>query len=904
MGTKVHCKSYYPPGHHSMRRDLNQDSSSSNWPVFCGDKSLTNGHYCNNGFMPSNIIIDGYHPGYDKDSLKQQMLEHEAVFKNQVHELHRVYRIQMNMMEEVKGKEVHNHNRASIEPSSSSNLQVLPLQEDARKWHMAGFPLLNSPSSCTNTPTGPFPFQNGSSFKDSEALDISRPFKVRKKLFDLQLPAVEYIDTEQGEKLNEHNKVSSLSSYSTPNLNEPVQIQEEMTPSVYFLGQPLINGENKGIPQAAKLNGYHEAGSSKSNHRSTMPQGFRQDKWPLPSYPVQGTFNPLHHNPPTGYSREDLWREGTNRGLESSRSRLEPVEAGNSFPFFTSASFANSKAQSDSSRKPTSSSFVQNITTFESLGRGFQPIVQSQEFSGRKWVVDGSSPFLGSDVTKPNGFHQGSASGSKEVCGGFDYLNCSSRGDNIIASDRSISHGIGSSSKGPRIDINLNEVVSNKVVILQDLNTNSMPDDHLSTLPWLRPKPDYAIEAKRSEFSKVRDLNQIFTPKVTMLDSSDDCEIIETRNVKKILGFPIFETGGMKNNPSSLASTSANLDCPPQGKKVENEIKKEMMIDINVEYEPDEPIIAAEESIVDKEKLIKSSTRGIIDLNNTCDSDYEESPLPSSYEIKNAHGRISLDINLEAPVLADSEDYNNTPSKENTPDGAQETEDDVLRDAAETILCISSFCPKTDINNSICHSSEASLVESFQCFVDAVFSCANELDMIKNSSENDEFEVMTLQLQETKEEDYMPKPFIPEIEEKVEAANMQQVQTRTRRGQARRGGRRGRDFQRDILPGMTTLSRNEVTEDIQTFSGLMKATGHSWSSGLTRRNGGGRGRKRGSTAAIVSPRVCDQVNNNNNSMTEVCLEDKRSLTGWGKTTRRPRRQRCPPAGNLSTVVST
>lgn len=62
-------------------RDLNEDSSSSSWPLFHGDKTIPNGQY-HNGFMP-RISIDGYQ-GRDKDTLKQKMLEHESVFKNQV----------------------------------------------------------------------------------------------------------------------------------------------------------------------------------------------------------------------------------------------------------------------------------------------------------------------------------------------------------------------------------------------------------------------------------------------------------------------------------------------------------------------------------------------------------------------------------------------------------------------------------------------------------------------------------------------------------------------------------------------------------------------------------------------------------------------------------------------------
>lgn len=62
-------------------RDLNEDSNSSSWPLFYGDKTVLNGQYCN-GFA-SRTVTDAY-PGYDKDILKQKMLEHEAIFRNQV----------------------------------------------------------------------------------------------------------------------------------------------------------------------------------------------------------------------------------------------------------------------------------------------------------------------------------------------------------------------------------------------------------------------------------------------------------------------------------------------------------------------------------------------------------------------------------------------------------------------------------------------------------------------------------------------------------------------------------------------------------------------------------------------------------------------------------------------------
>lgn len=75
MGTKVQSL----PGYYSMR-DLNEESSSCGWPLYYGDKTLANGHYHN--YLPS-AAADAC-PTHDKDVVKQTMLEHEAIFKNQV----------------------------------------------------------------------------------------------------------------------------------------------------------------------------------------------------------------------------------------------------------------------------------------------------------------------------------------------------------------------------------------------------------------------------------------------------------------------------------------------------------------------------------------------------------------------------------------------------------------------------------------------------------------------------------------------------------------------------------------------------------------------------------------------------------------------------------------------------
>lgn len=662
------------------------------------------------------------------------------------------------------------------------------------------------------------------------------------------------------------------------------------------------------------------------------------------------------HDHPAGMylsrpSREDSWREGNHHHLESSdRSRDQSnnrfvgphmaSQAPGSDPFYSSSYFSGTWAHAVSSWAKPAKSFTQKMTAMDSclnpaaaVDRRLQFPAECRESFGGKWRVGDdirSNPGLGGELSSRNGFYHGSASGSKELkahlpSSGFDYLNCS-RGDNI-ASDRLTNHGYGHFQKGssfadskPAIDLNLNEVVSksssNEVTVLQDAPTvdeKGKPDSHLSSLPWLKNKPARASDAANSrsyvhdsssrlscKAEAVRDLNEPFTPIVKLDSSETKTEITRNQNVKKILGFPIFEAGDLKNEPFSHVSTSASFSCHRDGNGVVKE-RKRIVIDINLECEP-------EEEVVEKEKQTKCGVvRDFIDL-NSCITDCEEALAPS-YESKTAqgNGKVILDIDLESPILPEKES-NEDPAgavvsllTENKTDSSQ---DEVLRTAAEAIVAMSSYCPKIHLEESNIDVLEASLAESFVWFVNAVSSCPDELNSASTDKDEevDDFEAMTLQIPETKEEDYMPVPFVPELQKTEEAGS--NTVTRPRRGQSRRGRQR-RDFQRDILPGLTSLSRHEVTEDIQTFGGMMKATGHHWISGLARRNGtrsgGGRGRRRAvvETAPAATPTPLIQQLNS----IEAGLED-RSLTGWGKTPRRPRRQRCPTAGNPPAVVLT
>ncbi|KAM1411052.1 hypothetical protein ACFXTO_023969 [Malus domestica] len=123
-----------------------------------------------------------------------------------------------------------------------------------------------------------------------------------------------------------------------------------------------------------------------------------------------------------------------------------------------------------------------------------------------------------------------------------------------------------------------------------------------------------------------------------------------------------------------------------------------------------------------------------------------------------------------------------------------------------------------------------------------------------------------------------------------------------------------KDFRRDVLPGLASLSKNEVTDDLQIIEGLIRESGGSWQSSLSQRNSGkggrGRGRKRMGTSApctnvaeVSQPQIeqpiCEELQGpEERSLTcwgkrSLTCWGKRSLTCWGKRTRRPPWQRYP-----------
>ncbi|KAJ0241318.1 T-box transcription factor [Hirschfeldia incana] len=866
----VHCESFL-----SSMRDLSKDSNTCSRPS--GDK---NSQYHQNGFSMRAPPPEEspYFGGHEREFLKQTMLQHEAVFKNQVHELHRLYRTQKSLMDEVK------RNNRSVEHTPESVI----------KRDLPAF-LLGKSSVCGEGSSSQqacnVPMANGiiSSKEDKEEEEV-RPVKVRRRMIDLQLPADEYLDDdgenttspqeEAGEKLllERGNASSHLNGSSlvmkAPNgltdLNEPVQYQESSVhgPSsdIYSLyGKNIANAQRQWLETSTSQNGWMvlEAGHGKSIPRENLC---------VPSQSVQvlanHAFQPLGGYPSTRHRNPEV----------SYDSYVESSVASNA-PSLTNGYHRPEPSRTWSHWIPTSrenrssSSSVQRSLPFQT-----NPFLS---FNAQQPRADSSSEM------RRRGCFEGFSSGSKETAFSMPPSNLNNHLNN-----------------GPRGAVTNGSLKHQSFESLQGPKTQECS----AGLPWIKPKPtnkngvtNGGFDLNASAGSEAVDgLSSVSTLNgLRSFSSSNDPNLGRTDMASSL-------SNGKISQKRSIWECNSSLNPSPVCLKEANTLVNRNF-DINLPCDAS----ASEALVLDKEEGNKAGTnRNYIDL-NLCASEDESSGLCSKPRVET---RATPLIDLEAPPTLESEEKEEGEQMLEKRDEAGETTlDELIKGAAEAIVTISLFHSTDEAASS---TTDAAAKDPLSWFANTIASCGSDLEKKIDacreecsSGEVDYFEAMTLSLPPTKEEDYMPTPLVPEHLKFDGTESVGITANRPRRGQARRGRPR-RDFQRDVLPGLASLSRLEVTEDLQMFEGLMKATGCNWNSGVARRSsnrgGSSRGRKRLASnvngALQVCPSLEQPVDNSNAQM--VGLED-RSLTGWGNATRRPRRQRCPAAaGAPPTVVLT
>ncbi|CAL9092731.1 unnamed protein product [Musa acuminata var. zebrina] len=310
---------------------------------------------------------------------------------------------------------------------------------------------------------------------------------------------------------------------------------------------------------------------------------------------------------------------------------------------------------------------------------------------------------------------------------------------------------------------------------------------------------------------------------------------------------------------------------------------------------------------------LNSDLTPIIDPQSFRMSAEGETQIPPSFPWPRVAGKPTCKIDLEAP--ADELEEENTFSgaklvdinySKTTVEISQEkisSQDPHVILAADAIVSMSMNVHK-DSDKVARHPFAPSSCDSLYMLAELVTHDAES----KGSGEGncdaseddglDVFESMTLKLEELKADEYCCKPCRqekPEDEKSMAALLL----TKPRRGQARRRRQR-RDFQKDVLPALASLSRHEVTEDLQALGGVTRS-GKSWqisSARSTCQNSASfqtRGRRRPRDLAITAVEVTDSPPRTQPIHSEL-ENDGRNIMAWGRTTRRCRRQRMP-SGN-------
>ncbi|RWW16993.1 hypothetical protein GW17_00019096 [Ensete ventricosum] len=423
--------------------------------------------------------------------------------------------------------------------------------------------------------------------------------------------------------------------------------------------------------------------------------------------------------------------------------------------------------------------------------------------------------------------------------------------------------------------------------------------------------------AERNEGKEV-DFSLCTMPEVTSASQFKHYKVqgneVSDNNGKRVIGFPL-------HNTTQQSSVSASLRCMGKHlsgntiKKNDNMIMNYLSCDIQVQNSQDNIHIG--DSITE---ICGGNNRANFrnHIHPNAEFACRDEPIPSkilprgeiavqsSYAKSSVGAKIASNIDLEANISQAEMAMSNK-------DGSEEKDCSsvtLVRLAAENLVAMGCSGHPDDTNS---HPSSLPRFDTLCWFADVVSCRAENLRLLGDdgtqSSDDDGgldlFEAMTLKLQEIKVDQFWSRSKELEIKDDHEgkqdigAASL--LFAKPRRGQARKRRQRRRDFQKDILPSLASLSRHEVTEDLQTIGGIMKASGRPWQTGLTRQNIGRSGinsqtnrKKQPRSLSITFEEIgVSSLPASQPSNSEVTV-DKVGMIGWGRTTRRCRRQRCLP----------
>ncbi|KAM1187580.1 hypothetical protein ACFX2J_023487 [Malus domestica] len=882
MGTEVQLKMYFPE--YCSIQNLSSNVGHGSWSLLHENTNLKNGQQYE--VFLTRPVIDGFH-GHDKEQLRQTILKHETIFRHQLNELHRLYERQKDLMNEIKSKELLKHQKVAGISQSTFSSSGFPTGDDRKSWHISNLALLDSSygrqsasSTCISQPprdsigktlqNSCVPSQSRVGMKDYESSD-SRVKKPRRRLFNLELPADEYLSDEEEpegglgsgtDKSGYNNSVSSsglhlVRSNGLADLNEPIQIDKvSASTSVVMSG--------------------NQPSSKEEIERQVLSANAYKGVWPF--------AKKFPENPQTGkdgrvgdlHLKNEIQKEWSTNALRDEQIR----------------SSSGGKFGLQDFNKPCELSENEATVTCAPSAKLFTSDQNKTEKQIKRTLFGieiSESDISSSAMTSQSGAAISESSPNWTI-------PPSSLSENLTSIQ--VSTSVNTSTQSNRASIMMpqsSEVTRDRLL----LDCNSIP-----STPSLKDE----VSHQSSFFFRTKlEANQLqaWHPSMSLACQGNHSTSGHRVDVKPAIGAndvppnkylhggaceqSIISLNGLRNQEGQQGRLHWLEAVPLCDGKSSKEIESRRTC---------REQLKADSLVLDKGFSNENSgPRHQIDLNRCLTE--EETEMTAASPVM----RTEIVTDLEAPVIVETNIYGEDSTERRRKEPLDSPHEGLIRVVAEALVAISSSQAPDMQEKATCCNLEASENNSLLWFAEVISSHDGNLDNgnaaeVKQTSCDEEafpvdmdfFEHMTLNLVETKEEQpcYVP----PNSDSLTEEATLSK---RPRRGQSRRGRQR-KDFQRDVLPGLASLSKNEVIDDLQIIEGLIRESGGSWQSSLSKRNSGkggrGRGRKRMDTrtpstnvAEVCQPQIeqpkCEELQG----------PEERNLTCWGKRTKRPPRQR-------------
>ncbi|OEL25675.1 hypothetical protein BAE44_0013304 [Dichanthelium oligosanthes] len=1014
MGAKVEGESYMP-GYYATG-DLNMEPNGRWSPYY--EERTSNGQLCN-GFTtkPTN----GYSE-FDKEMLKHQMLEHEAVFRQQVYELHRVYKIQRDMMKQHQTKEIYSYPMLAVASHTNSPSQVPP-NGAKMMWQM---PVPPVSTTYRKAPVAEHNDANQSSMKflregsvqssPNGFLPSDAAPRSRQGTFDLQLPADHYIDDDNTSD-NKPIDFLGLASDTKPRNDADLTLV-----SAEGLGRFSDNSSTSGLRTT------HNLGSRQVTDLNESHTGI-----------YMGRANGSVSRGPS-HTLENLWHQPilrsntTNFSFNKEYPKDKHTDEGTSSNFFdASAKIRHEDKPSINKGNNKTVSFlfsmsycllsgilmlVDLVLSYNCSVSCFYPSgkqVSSITFLAPRYSDADPPKYFKAADGRPANYNQFVYQSQNSSVGWFAQPSAI---NNFVTLDRphhssmgtftapisiphidhpSIVSPMGSCTADPRSSIINNPALiprfngssavnsyTSLSAVTQSIGTSTPKLKNVDNLDGRYsgfPFDSFSVSHSRHQAAISSDLEQKNSQKLEHSDRQSHGKGMKSFNLNETLsdcqegglveqdgrcagsfqhgknGGSVFGISWLKNK--ALCADPTALEKPGKlfghsfGTAMELKNTKDLnepaltirnlsdsastSLGCGIKKDgPSEDIIARTLLVCNKaqgsaacfplscqkhmpkdgqaaEGVIKKSgppIRNFIDLNDDVpnEDNSEESVVSHECQVTpllNNQPKRAFVIDLEVPACEEDAAWNfdQECAHPGKLDAHQEIDNASVTAAAENIVALSMDIP----------AAEEASDDMLQWFADLAVSNINdlaeqaELQACTNDSSNDEldsFESLTLKLEETKIDEYWSRPLEPAITTDEQAVSTAHLLTKPRRGQQRKR-RQKRDFQKDVLPSLSSLSRPEIIEDVQLLEGLVQASGGSWESSLTRRGRyGGRTRGRKPRKTVVTVTVEEEEIEVSPPPPKPAgtgdLEaDERGMLGWGRTTRRCRRTRCPSGNNIA-----